>query len=398
MKSKILWLEDKLHDFIDKHLFHIGVILILLCSFAIRYHIAPITMLSGDYKQSLLPWVEHYRANGIIKGLSETVGNYYVPYNLFLAVIAFLPGEPWFYIAYFSILCDYLSAWFIYLIAKEILGESKQSKNRAIVAALVMLLLPVSLFNGALWKQCDSVYTLFIIISIYFAFKKKYSKSLLMLGIGFVFKMQAIYLLPAFVIFYIFREKGLSILHFLWIPVMYLIAGLPAVFAGRRVLDTYDCYYHQANNPGFNAMEIGMPNIYALGLTDYPALSMPAILITLCVFIFMAFKLYNYKKKLSNINILYICIWCLWACVMFLPAQHERYNFPVILLLTVYYLITDIKKCWPAIVINLISCSQYGMYLFASVRVDYHLMAIAHIAAFVYVTYDLICEVKRQES
>lgn len=31
-----------------------------------------------------------------------------------------------------------------------------------------------------------------------------------------------------------------------------------------------------------------MPNIFALRMTDYPGLSMPAILVTLCIFIFMA--------------------------------------------------------------------------------------------------------------
>ncbi|MCM1136378.1 MAG: hypothetical protein NC400_12490 [Clostridium sp.] len=98
--------EDFIHLIIDKYLFQIGICLILLSSLIIRIHLSPITMLSGDYQYSLLPWVEYYQQNGIIKGLSETMGSYYVPYNLFLAVIAFLPGQPWLYIAGFSIICD----------------------------------------------------------------------------------------------------------------------------------------------------------------------------------------------------------------------------------------------------------------------------------------------------
>ncbi len=264
------------------------------------------------------------------------------------------------------------------------------------MAALVTLLLPVSLLNGALWKQCDSVYTLFLVIAVYYSLKKRYGWSFFMLGISFIFKLQSIYLLPAFVLLYLFGEKGLRIFHFMWIPGMYLIGGLPAILSGRRILDTYDCYYHQATNKGFNAMTIGMPNIYALGLSDYPALSMPAILITLCVFIFMALELCQYRKKLSGRNILYICIWCMWACVMFLPAQHERYNYPVILLLTAYYLLFDIRKIWPAVVINLISCFQYGECLFASEQIDFRLQAVAHIAAFAYVTYDVVRQVRQQ--
>ena len=123
VRSSILSLEEKLHRFVEKNLFRIGVLLILLCSFFVRYHLAPITVLSGDYNISLLPWVESYRASGIVKGLSQVIGNYYVPYNLFLAVIAQLPGQPWAYIAYLSILCDYLVAWFIYLIARNLMSQ-----------------------------------------------------------------------------------------------------------------------------------------------------------------------------------------------------------------------------------------------------------------------------------
>lgn len=382
--------EDMMHDLIDKYLFYIGMAIILIISLIIRCHLAPITMLSADYVDCLEPWVEYYRQNGIIKGLAETMGSYYVPYNLFLAIVAFLPGQPWMYIAGFSIICDYVSAFFVYLIAKIIVKDEHLKKNNAIIAAVIALLLPATILNGSLWKQCDSVYSCFLIISIYYAMKKEYNVSLLMLGISFMFKLQAIYLLPMFVLLYIFREKKLCFLHFLWVPIMYLIGGFPAILAGRRVLDVYDVYWNQANYEGFDAMTIGMPNLYSFGLTDYPALSIPAILITLCILIFMACTLQKYQKGLNNRNVWLLAIWCLWVCVMFLPAQHERYNYPVLILLTAFYLVTDIKKCWSAIVINLISCLQYGSYLFKFPYPNETLLAAFHMMAFLYVTYDLI--------
>lgn len=396
MNNLVVKFENMLHDLIDTHLFHIGMAIALGISLIIRYHLAPITMLSADYAECLEPWVEYYRQNGIIKGLAETVGNYYVPYNLFLAIVAFLPGQPWAYIAGFSIICDYVSAFFVYLIGKVIVKDDSSKKNSAIIAAVVILLLPATIMNGALWKQCDSVYSCFLLISIYFAMKRKYNISLLMLGVSFMFKLQAIYLFPLFVFLYIFREKKLSVFHFIWVPVMFLIGGLPAVFAGRRILDVYDVYLHQASFGGYDAMTIGMPNLYSFGLTDYPALSMPAILITFCIFIFMACALQRYKKGLNNRNLCYLAIWCLWACVMFLPAQHERYNFPVLILLTAFYLVTDIKKSWTAFVINLISCFQYGNYLFKFPYPNESLLALFHMLAFLYVTYDLIISFKNE--
>lgn len=387
-------LEDLLHTIIDKYLFQIGMLVVFASSLIIRFHLSPITMLSADYQDCLLPWVEYYQKNGIIKGLSETMGSYYVPYNLFLALIAFLPGQPWLYIAGFSIICDYICAFYIYKIAKIITQENHTEASRASIAAMACLLLPASLLNGALWKQCDSVYSCFIMISIYYALKKNFNRSLLMLGIGFIFKLQAIYLFPLFVILYILREKNLRMVHFFWIPAMYLIGGLPAVFSGRRALDVYDVYYHQANYEGFDAMTIKMPNLYSFSLSDYPALKMPAILITLCVFVFLACVVQKYGPGLTSVNLVYLSVWCLWACILFLPAQHERYNFPVLLLLTAFYIVTDIKKCWPAIIINAISCFQYGSYLFKASYPNEALLAAFHMAAFLYVTYDLLKNLK----
>lgn len=393
-------LEEFLHNFIDKHLFTIGMLLVLLISLLVRWHLAPITCLSADYNVSLLPWVEHYKENGIINGLSQARGSYYIPYNVFLALIAYLPGEPWIYISAFSILCDYVSAIFIYFIAKEILEEAclkaESIKYRAALAAVISLLLPAVILNGSLWKQCDSVYTCFLIISLYYVLKRRYNLSLVMLGISFIFKMQAIYIFPLFIILYIFREKGLSLLHFLWIPGMYLLGGLPAVLTGRRISNVYGIYYRQANGSGFDSTTIGMPNIYDFGLTDYPALSLPGILLTMAIFIIMACVLNRYRKGLNKANILYIGIWCLWACIMFLPAQHERYNYPVIILLTIFCLLTNIKKIWTAVIINLISCYQYGSYLFKAEIISYQTMAIFHMAAFIYVTYDVIKMVQNQ--
>lgn len=44
-----------LHQLIDHYLFEVGIALIFLASFLIRLHLMPITMLSGDYEESLIP-------------------------------------------------------------------------------------------------------------------------------------------------------------------------------------------------------------------------------------------------------------------------------------------------------------------------------------------------------
>ncbi|MDR0219878.1 MAG: hypothetical protein LBI54_00545 [Lachnospiraceae bacterium] len=98
MKNKMEKLDNWIHDIIEKYFFYIAMAVFLLLSAAIRWKLAPVVAFSGDYYAYLLPWVEHYRDNGLIEGLRLGVEQY-IPYNLFLAIVAWLPGEPWAYIA-----------------------------------------------------------------------------------------------------------------------------------------------------------------------------------------------------------------------------------------------------------------------------------------------------------
>lgn len=400
MRKIINSIDEWAHNIIDRYLFEIGAVILILISVMIRWHLAPITMLSADYNDFLVPWTNVYVENGLKGGLAQAFGSYYVPYNLFLGLISYLPWEPWVMIALFSCTCDYVIGIFIFKISLIILEENgttrKEARQKAIIAGIVSVILPATLMNGALWKQCDAVYTCFMIISLYYTLKGEFNKSLLFLGISFAFKLQGIFVLPFFVLLYIVRKKGLSFINFAWIPGMYLIGGLPAILAGRRVLDTYDCYLNQTTYNGFDAMNILYPNVYSFGLTDYPALSMPAILMTLGVFIFMALFVIRNKENLTQAKLLLLAAWCVWACTMFLPAIHERYNYPVLVLLTIVYLLTDLKKIWTAIVLNLISCVQYGICLFHTRTFEDNTMAIWHTVIFVYVTYDLIKQLRKR--
>ncbi len=389
-------LEEKLHQVIDQYLFHIGIIILVILSVAIRYHLAPVCVLSADYNDFIVPWFEYYQANGL-GGLAEQVGDYYVPYNLFLALISYLPWKPWVMVSLFSCLCDYISAYYIYKIAYMIMenkGNESVIRRKAIIVGVVSVLIPVTFLNSGLWKQCDSVYVCFMIISLYFVLKEKYRTSLVFLGIGFCFKLQAIFLFPFFVVLYIGRKKNLSILHFLIIPLMYLLAGIPAVLAGRRITNVYGTYYRQMNHGGYNAMTINFPNLYGFGLSDYPALNLPFVMITLCIFIFMALFIQPYIKRLCRSNIVYIALWCMWTCTMFLPGMHERYNYAVVLLATIFFLIADWKKIWIAVILNLVSIVLYSVCLLGPVDISFSVLAIFHMIAYGYATYDLVNKIK----
>lgn len=66
--------------------------------------------------------------------------------------------------------------------------------------------------------------------------REKYRLAFVFLGIAFAFKLQAIFILPAYVIYY-FCSRKFPITRFLYIPLCYLIGGLPALGSGCNHAD-----------------------------------------------------------------------------------------------------------------------------------------------------------------
>ena len=129
MKIKIVKIDEEIQKLLEKYLFHIAVGLLILISILIRYNLAPITYFSADYRSHLVHWITAYRNLGIAEGLSQNVGNYYVPYNVLLAIIAQLPTEPWVLITLTSCIFDYIIAFFVYRLANLLYGGGAKESN-----------------------------------------------------------------------------------------------------------------------------------------------------------------------------------------------------------------------------------------------------------------------------
>ena len=51
------------------------------------------------------------------------------------------------------------------------------NKIYSILTYGLILVIPPVLVNSSMWGQCDSIYTTFILISLYYLLDKKYTKS-----------------------------------------------------------------------------------------------------------------------------------------------------------------------------------------------------------------------------
>ncbi|MBQ4221061.1 MAG: hypothetical protein II666_16075 [Butyrivibrio sp.] len=401
--KKELALDKLIRNLIDKYLFEIAIGLLIPISVFIRFKLAPNTELSPDYNFYYKEWVEFYRQNGIIKGLSNAPGDYYVPFNVIYALSSLFPCEAWVTLSIVPAICEFISAFFIY----KIFYLLTEKKRCSVFIGVMTLYLPFVIFDGALWKQVDAVYTCFLMIAMYKLLKQQYRGSMIWYSVAFAFKLQAILFLPLYLIIYITggfngaenegkelsKKTSFSILEFLWIPFVYLVAGLPEVLAKHGLRATYFAYLEQTgelDSEGYGMVSF-FPNIYNWGFDDhYKLLSTAAVMVLAAVLIVIAVFCYRFREKIDRDLVLYLAIWTPWTCVILLPGMHERYDYAMLILLTPFAMMVR-KKIMPFMVVaNICSLIVYGITLFGAKIIDISYVSVFYVASYLFVTADII--------
>ena len=393
-----------LKNLIEKYLYEICMVIVLFAAVVIRIKFAPNTVLSPDYNDYYKEWVEYYRENGIIKGLGSAIGDYYVPLNVMYALCSLLPVEPWVPLSILPFICELVSAVFIFKIFYLLTGR----KHHSMFAGVATLFLPFVAFNGALWKQVDALYTCFLVISLYKLLKQEYRASFIWYGVAFAVKLQSIIFLPIYIILYltegfhsydkVLKDSGkrntYSILEFLWIPAIYLIAGLPEVLCQNGLRKTYLSYLYQTqelDSEGYGMVSF-FPNLYNLGFDNFDKLlSGAAIMVLLVALITIAFLCYRRKDNIDRKLVVYITIWTAWTCVVLLPGMHERYDYAMLLVLTPFAVLVRKEIVWPMFIANICSLATYAYTLFgAKDIINMAVVSLFYVGAYFYTTIDIV--------
>lgn len=192
---KILPIEKKIINFLIKNKEKIFILFITLSAILVRLTLFKFK--TSDYIYCLRNWFGHYQ-HYVISGLKFTIGDYNCAYNIILALLSYIPIKSLYSIRIVSVIFDFVcaiyGAKFVYLVSKN--------KNISIATYAIILFLPTCIFNSSAWAQCDSIYTAFAIMSLYYLYKKKYIASFIFAGISFSFKLQFIFILPIFIIYF----------------------------------------------------------------------------------------------------------------------------------------------------------------------------------------------------
>ena len=327
----------------------IGVILI---SILIKYFF--FSFESGDYKRFLFKWYNILSEEGLMSVVNG-LGNYNPPYLTLLYLLTFLPGAPIIKIKMLSVVFDILMGFIGYLIVRVL-----TNKKHAYLSWLVIILLPTVILNSSMWAQCDSIYTTFVLLSLYLLLKEKYSLSFLILGVAFSFKLQFIFILPLFVILY-FVNKKFSIFNFLLIPLGNILMCLPVILMGMPIMNCFTTYLEQTTDYSVYLTR-NLANIFQL-LPNIKVIGYIFIIITGLLFLGLLIYFIKRKRKIEKEEIISVALLSVLIAVAFLPFMHERYMFMADVLSVIWYFIYK-RKIYIPIIVNLSSLAGYSVYLF----------------------------------
>jgi Gpi18-like mannosyltransferase len=336
-----------------------GILCMVGVALLLRYRLIPFTNFDTDgYSR----WYDFIVDAGISHALGQNFAIYTPPY-LYLLALATLTNNvipKIVIIKLIPIFFDLINAAIIFKILrlKYPLGKTPY------LAAAIFLFAPTVVMNSALWGQIDSFYTCFLLLCVYFLLTDRPIPSMFTFGLAVSIKAQAAFLGP-FLLLMGFKKR-IPFYAFGIVPLIYLGVMLPAILAGRTVLDVFTVYLNQAAQmqiPSLNA-----PNWYIfVPQSTYPV-SMPMGM-TIAVLI-VAIWIYVYSRQNfphKHEIVWYTALVSTTIMPFLLPKMHERYFYPAEVFSLVLAFFSPefwfIPLCY-----QVISSLAYSVFLFEAPR------------------------------
>ncbi len=342
--------------FKKKEIQAICIILITsIIGIAIRERV--INFVSSDFTIYLERWYDFIFNNGKILALKYNFADYTMPYIYLLTLGTYIKISALKYIKLVSIIFDFVAA----IIAIFIVKKKYPNKITAYFAYPLIILLPTVILNGALWAQCDIIFTAFMLIAIYFIMNEKYSLAVLFFAIAFTFKLQTIFISPLFLV--LLLKKKIKLRNTFIVPAVYFIFMIPALIEGRGLLSLLTIYLDQSKEK--SELTLNLPNIYFMVPDDsnVKLLTYVGILLAVLLVLAVVFIQVKYVKELTNEKIIELSLIFTIVIPFLLPRMHERYYFTADVI-SVLYAFYFPKRFFVPIIIQTASVLAYVMFLF----------------------------------
>ena len=233
-------------------------------------------------------------------------------------------------------------------------------------------------------------------IYVYNFFKNNSKWCLIFIGISFAFKQQVLFIVPFLLIMWL-KKRTIRLVHFLCVPVIYVISTLPAWMMGRDFKELLLIYFDQSETYPWGTLEY--PNIYALlgeampDMRHADEVSGAGIFMTIILLGCLAYYFYTKDINMTDELIMTLALFTVGVIVYCLPHMHDRYGFLIDILAIVYGVI-NIKKLPITFGFFIVSILSFMPYLIAVHIVPIQYVAIIQLGLIAYVGYDLYKQIK----
>ena len=295
-------------------------IILFTLSLIVRFQIRE--YVNGDLTL-LQKWYNHLYINGAA-GLADEHFSNYPPAYLYLLWFSTLLSNwvgPVSALKLIPTLFDLLSAYTIFIMARL-----RYDDDTPYFIASGFFILPTILFNSSGWGQIDSLYASFLLLCVYLLLKEKPFRAMVAFGMAFSFKSQSIFLLPFLGI--LFLKGKIRWQHFLLIPAVYVILGIPTALIGRSWPSIITIYLGQVGQ--FRVLSKNAPNLYIFMPDSFYDIGLK---IGLGIFL-LAMGTWGWINWRAHIKGTYRQIMLMALAVLVLvpfvlPKMHDRYFYPV---------------------------------------------------------------------
>lgn len=238
-----------------------GLYVIALIAAGVVARVALAGWLTNDYNLYLLPWYRFARAHGIT-ALGTDFTNYtpFYSYLLLIAVRFDALAAPLVLIKAISLVFEIGNV----LLGAALVRVCGGGPGAALVAAGLIWTAPTILYNGPAWAQADSIWTFFILLSVWLFARGRNGAAAF--GVAFAVKAQALFLGP-FVLGMLLRgdDGRMTWRRAAWllaVPLVYGLVALPVLIAGRGIGDVATIYGRQAEF--FRSLTMNAGSLWAL--------------------------------------------------------------------------------------------------------------------------------------
>lgn len=338
---------------------------------------------SRDYNIFLSEWLATMRPLSIREALVEKIGDYNLPYLYFLIFISRFKCNDLVLIKFFSCCFDFILAYFF----MKTVALKTQKQHWHLLSFVLCLAIPTLILNSSYWGQCDVVYTAFCVAALYFAMKDKGLLSVIMFSLGFVFKLQTIFIVPA--LFVCLLVKKIKPIHLLSFPIVFLLSSLPSMIAGRSLFSIIEIYINQTNE--YPELVLNAPSVFQLfGNVEYENFKYFGMFFTVFVLLCFVYVCYVYREKINEKDMVTIFFISSLLMPYFLPCMHDRYFF-IADVLSVLLFLYDRKKWYVPVFTILASFGCYYYYLMGGITlIDQRITALSLLVVLIIVIRDFI--------